>query len=424
VILCPGDSVQLNLAGYLNPSTTSGPSVATGYLWVPSTGLSCSTCPNPMASPDSTTTYKAVAYNCPSCADIDSIRITVSQVWVEAPNQILCAGDSIQMQAFHPVPGSSFVWTPTTTLSPANVQYPYAYPTVPTWYYVTATDNMNGCVSEDSAYVLVGYPSPLPNLIPDTTICLGGMVTFPLGEPWTPIGSDYYEWNLVPNVVPDIHDANSDALINTSFPATYHFVLTVTNEFGCITRDSVIVTVGCTILPLTNVTFTGRAGSDGNYLDWFTDPGFEGRSFVLERSADGQHFTPLYPQLAHPNGQVQQDYGYLDRTPLAGDNFYRLQVVDANGQSDYTETILISPDLGNVFAIYPNPTAGTVTLSAQQELLDAQIRLTNTLGQEVFAVNHLKGKTVSFDLADLPEGIYLMEMKEKGVSSWVKVVRD
>jgi hypothetical protein len=128
--------------------------------------------------------------------------------------------------------------------------------------------------------------------------------------------------------------------------------------------------------------------------------------------------------LAHPNGQVQQDYGYLDRTPLAGDNFYRLQVVDANGQSDYTETILISPDLGNVFAIYPNPTAGTVTLSAQQELLDAQIRLTNTLGQEVFAVNHLKGKTVSFDLADLPEGIYLMEMKEKGVSSWVKVVRD
>jgi PKD repeat protein len=225
VTICRGDSVRLNLAGYTNSSTTSGPSTATGYLWVPSTGLSCATCPNPMASPDSTITYRAVAYNCPSCADIDTVRVTVSQVWVETPDQILCAGDSIQMQAFHPSPsGTSFVWTPTTTLAPANVQYPYAFPVVPTWYYVTATDNVNGCVSTDSALVLTGYPSALPPLIPDTTLlCNQGTLTFPLNPNFTPIGNDYYQWNLVANITPDPNAPSSDAIINTNiFPALYH----------------------------------------------------------------------------------------------------------------------------------------------------------------------------------------------------------
>jgi PKD repeat protein len=424
VTICRGDSVQLNLAGYLNNTTTSGPSVATSYLWVPSTGLSCATCPNPMASPDSTITYRAVAYNCPSCADIDTVRVTVSQVWVDAPDQILCAGDSIQMQAFHPITGTSFVWTPTTTLSPANVQYPYAYPTVPTWYYVTATDNVNGCVSTDSALVLTGYPSMLPTLIPDTTItCNQGTIIFPLNPNFTPVGSDFYEWNLIGNITPDPNHPSSDAIINTNvYPATYHYVLTVTNEFGCVTEDSVDVFVNCIILPADQIQFAGVSQSAGNLLTWKLAQGYLPSFFELERSADGLAFATIAHGLPSPDWTEELAYHHLDAQPFIGDNFYRLRVVDANGDVTYTETILLTKELGKAITIYPNPTAGRVHLSTQQGFTAANIRVWNALGQQVLELRDVSGKAISIDLGAQAPGAYTIELQESGTVRHLKVM--
>ena len=410
VTICRGDSVQLNLAGYTDPVTTSGPSTATGYLWVPSTGLSCATCPNPKASPDSTTTYRAVAYNCPSCADIDSIRVTVSQVWVEAPDQILCAGDSIQMQAFHPVSGSSFVWTPTTTLTPPNVQNPLAHPTVPTWYYVTATDALNNCISSDSALVLTGYPSALPVLINDTTIiCSTGTVTFPLNPNFTPIGSDYYEWNLVGNITPDVNSPSSDAVINTNIsPASYHFVLTVTNEFGCVTQDSVDVNVSC-VLDARGLAFGGEALPGANLLHWQTAPGNLDRHFILERSADGQQFEVVAEQAAQGDGSQASSYQHQDPLPQ-GDRYYRLLSRDVNGETHSSQTVLLRASSEGV-AVYPNPSTGTFFLSSAHDLADSQVRVYNALGQTVFEAQGQPGHHMALDLGGLARGVYVLALQ-------------
>lgn len=423
VTICEGDSVQLSLAGYLNGSTTTGPSVATEYLWVPSEGLSCSTCPNPMASPDSTITYKAVAYNCPSCADIDTIRVVVSKVKVEAPDQILCAGDSVQMSAIHPIANTNFIWTPTTTLAPANVQYPWAYPTVPTWYYVTATDNVNGCVSTDSAYVLTGYEPFLPTLIDDTVICQGtGTVTFPLNPNFTPIGSDFYEWNLVSNITPDPNSPSSDAIIDISLsPATYHYILSATNSFGCVNRDSVLVTVGCIILPAAPVNLVGSALAEGNLLEWRTLEGQAFDRFVLERSADGGTFEAL-TAVAARGSSSEEGYVYLDGQPLVGDNFYRLQAWDLDGEASYSETVLISKDLGTVLTLHPNPTKGDVVLSSERALVNAQFRVLNLAGQVVMELKGLQGRSFELDLTGQAKGAYVLEIREGGEVSRLRVV--
>src|ERR1019366_2508489 len=42
-------------------STTIVPSGSGTFLWSPSTGLSCTTCPNPIANPTITTTYSVTA---------------------------------------------------------------------------------------------------------------------------------------------------------------------------------------------------------------------------------------------------------------------------------------------------------------------------------------------------------------------------
>ncbi len=47
------------------------------YFWSPATGLSCTTCPNPIASPKSTRTYTLMTQDSYGCIDTDTIRIRV-----------------------------------------------------------------------------------------------------------------------------------------------------------------------------------------------------------------------------------------------------------------------------------------------------------------------------------------------------------
>ncbi|HEX5625480.1 MAG TPA: hypothetical protein VFX48_05655, partial [Saprospiraceae bacterium] len=53
------------------------------YQWSPSTGLSCTDCPNPEARPDQTTLYRVVT-NIDSCSRTDSIRIIVRNCVVDS----------------------------------------------------------------------------------------------------------------------------------------------------------------------------------------------------------------------------------------------------------------------------------------------------------------------------------------------------
>ena len=48
------------------------------YSWTPSTGLSCSACPSPMASPNETTVYTVTITNPYGCSASDSVMVTVN----------------------------------------------------------------------------------------------------------------------------------------------------------------------------------------------------------------------------------------------------------------------------------------------------------------------------------------------------------
>lgn len=54
----------------------TGPAGAT-YSWTPSSSLSCSTCQNPTASPDVTTTYTLIVTNSSGCSSVDTVTIIV-----------------------------------------------------------------------------------------------------------------------------------------------------------------------------------------------------------------------------------------------------------------------------------------------------------------------------------------------------------
>ncbi|MDQ3143154.1 MAG: PKD domain-containing protein [Bacteroidota bacterium] len=80
--ICIGESTPL----------ISNPDSRFTYTWSPSTGLSCSDCPNPIANPGSTTEYH-VTITDGKCVEVDSIEVIVSELLA-----ISIKGDSVICQ--------------------------------------------------------------------------------------------------------------------------------------------------------------------------------------------------------------------------------------------------------------------------------------------------------------------------------------
>jgi hypothetical protein len=157
--LCRGNTVQLNATGAAN------------WQWLPLSGLSCYTCPNPIASPFVTTPYVVEGKNSFGCADYDTVVITVIQPLQMnvSPNDSICVGQSTNLLASG---ASSYNWSPAIGLNSTTISNPTASPTVTTTYRVVGYDGYN-CFT-DTAFVTVAIGQyPTVSLGPDLVLATG-----------------------------------------------------------------------------------------------------------------------------------------------------------------------------------------------------------------------------------------------------------
>ncbi len=90
-----------------------------------------------------------------------------------SPDQFICKGDSVQLQATANASGGSpyFIWSPPGGLSDTSVYNPYAFPDTSTLYNVTVYSQHN-CSNQDSVMITV-QNAPSVTYSPDTTIMIG-----------------------------------------------------------------------------------------------------------------------------------------------------------------------------------------------------------------------------------------------------------
>lgn len=212
--ICPGGSVQLNA------------SEGDVWEWFPPTGLSSTTIQNPIAAPDSNTTYFVVVTN--GCG-IDTASVDV--VFAEPsgavlPDAEICLGGSTTLGASG---GVEFSWSPPDGLSDPNIAAPVASPT-DTITYTVSIITAEGCEIIDSLTVNVVFSPPLPALI-DTTICLGTSAQL--------FGPDAatHAWNAAQG----LSDLNVQSPTVSPTTGTW-YVVTASNLCGSIT-DSAFVDV-------------------------------------------------------------------------------------------------------------------------------------------------------------------------------------
>jgi gliding motility-associated-like protein len=223
--LCLGQSVALPASG------------ASNFQWLaPVNGLSCTTCPSPVASPASTTIYRVRGTSPLGCVSVDSVSVAVilpTRVTTTAFDTI-CLGESVQLSAS----GTQlYAWTPSTGLNNPNIPNPIAKPTQTTTYSVAGTDLKN-CFQTTGTVRITVYPIPTVNAGPDVKIPSGTVNT-----------------QLRPVYSADVQQLKwspATGLSCTTCPnpiagpkTTTSYTLTVTNNGACSATDALTLTVLC-----------------------------------------------------------------------------------------------------------------------------------------------------------------------------------
>ncbi|MCC6599258.1 MAG: PKD domain-containing protein, partial [Crocinitomicaceae bacterium] len=155
--ICVGHSVQLNATG------------SPALYWLPDSTLSTTTIPNPIASPEATTTYYAVDFN--SCS-ADTVAVVVEIVDPPtgiSPDADICIGGSADLVA---TGGSTYQWSPATGLSDPTNPATHASPPITTTYSVLIT-TVEGCEVIREVTITVFEIAPGGNVYPEETICQG-----------------------------------------------------------------------------------------------------------------------------------------------------------------------------------------------------------------------------------------------------------
>jgi hypothetical protein len=233
--VCMGSSVQLLASGGNGT-----------YRWSPPQGLSCTDCPNPIATPTQTTSYIAHSINDGGCDIADTIEVKVIVAMIDAGKDTsICVGDSIVLS---PSGGVAYIWSPAEGLSCVACNQPTAKPLVTTTYYAIGTDQF-GCIGMDS--VIVRLEQLVVDAGNDTSICSGGAVQLHAS-------SDGIRYSWTPSVGLSCTDCQSPiASPNTT---TIYYV-TVSRSLTCMGVDSVTVRIQTPTVDAGNDTSICKGGS-------------------------------------------------------------------------------------------------------------------------------------------------------------------
>ena len=160
-----------------DPVTLSANTDALSFTWSPAASLNNPTIANPIATPLTTTTYTLTG-RVGSCSSTDNVTVKVVPYPGSnaGPDQEICHLTTTQLNGS--IVGSSFNWSPGTTLSSTSILNPIAFPKRTSNYVLTVFDTL-GCPKPGRDTVTV---TVLPKMNPfagrDTMVVVGEDLQF------------------------------------------------------------------------------------------------------------------------------------------------------------------------------------------------------------------------------------------------------
>jgi hypothetical protein len=299
--ICQGDDVQLNASGNV-----------VSYSWLPAVGLSCTSCPSPLASPTQTTTYTLTGQGLPGCQATSQVVVSVNSLPVlngagQTISNDICRG--AQVTLVNDNIASGFTWTPETGLLNSGISSPVASPTVTTSYTFTL-ENAAGCKAHKYYEVNVTDPPAFQQLSESMTVCPSTKIVL---DPKT--AADQYTWTPSSTL-----DDGMLAFPTASPTASTTYTLQVSKN-GCASVQS--RTVAVNLYPAPDARFTYSYPGFG--VDFFAPVNGNNATYLWD-FGDGDTGTGAAPSHLY-------DVGWIYRVCL--------KVVNDCGTNTYCEDIIV-----------------------------------------------------------------------------------
>lgn len=171
-----------------------------------------------------------------------------------------------------------------------------------------------------------------------------------------------------------------------------------------------------TVLPVSLGNFTVKAQPTNALLNWNTYTEKNSSHFVVEKSTDNKHFQAIDTIDAKGNSTSIQNYSATDKLVAPGINYYRLRLVDQDGQATFSKTIQLHSNNKSSLkmALYPNPASSKITVLHENNN-GGTIRLYHSNGSMVKQLSVSRSSSQSaINLTGFGAGLYHLVWQDGG----------
>jgi hypothetical protein len=229
--------------------------------------------------------------------------------------------------------------------------------------------------------------------------------------------------SITPSDLRLLIDSDNDGLLNDETP-----ISGATNVSGNIYQFSGVTAIANNVrftlgtintsqtpLPIELISFTATSTDENSVkLSWQTASELDNDYFTIERSKNASDWYPIFTVEGAGNSSSLLSYHQLDETPYQDISYYRLKQTDFDGEFKYSKIKSVKINQFNSLQISPNPTNSLIHISGSNKIELSEIRLYNTLGQDVTNLTKLineDDKKLVIDLSRVNSGLYYIKTK-------------
>ncbi len=174
-------------------------------------------------------------------------------------------------------------------------------------------------------------------------------------------------------------------------------------------------------LPVEFINVTARQKGSGVSVEWSTSQELNSKSFVIEKSADGNsNWNAIATINAAGNSSTVKTYNAYDPQPFRGSNFYRIKQVDKDGNFKYSKIVSVKLNFNKTgVSVLANPFRNSLTIdfaSATDQVVSA--RLLDITGKQVgvekWSIGTGNTRKDFSNVSRLHQGMYILTVSNSG----------
>ena len=158
-------------------------------------------------------------------------------------------------------------------------------------------------------------------------------------------------------------------------------------------------------------------------LNWSSATEINSSKYVIEKSVNGISFVSIGSIAIIGNSNETKTYSFIDEEATVGNNYYRLKIVDKNGQYEYSNLLQVAIATEATINISPNPASNQLLVTAKQNIALQKITLYDALGKEWLVKKNITSNQIKLDISSLPAGIYVCKVGQGTSVNIQKIVK-